>query len=200
MKVNSMLPDQTKLITIKQEVDEFLYNNQVVVIKSQQDFLTASDTLKIISQKIKKVEEKRKEYTAPLDESKKRIMADFQAITKPLEEFVAAVKEKMIEWQKIEQKRLDEEQKKLEAEALKKAKAEGKSEVEVAIVNNIKTQRADFSTATLKKIWTFEVISEIEIPREYLTVDEKKIKEAIKNGVREIKGVKIYQEESLAIR
>jgi hypothetical protein len=195
-----MLPDQTKLITIKQEVDEFLYNNQVVVIKSQQDFLTASDTLKIISQKIKKVEEKRKEYTAPLDESKKRIMADFQAITKPLEEFVAAVKEKMIEWQKIEQKRLDEEQKKLEAEALKKAKAEGKSEVEVAIVNNIKTQRADFSTATLKKIWTFEVISEIEIPREYLTVDEKKIKEAIKNGVREIKGVKIYQEESLAIR
>lgn len=200
LKVNSMLPDQTKLITIKQEVDEFLYNNQVVVIKSQQDFLTASDTLKIISQKIKKVEEKRKEYTAPLDESKKRIMADFQAITKPLEEFVAAVKEKMIEWQKIEQKRLDEEQKKLEAEALKKAKAEGKSEVEVAIVNNIKTQRADFSTATLKKIWTFEVISEIEIPREYLTVDEKKIKEAIKNGVREIKGVKIYQEESLAIR
>ena len=192
--------DENKMTIIKQEVDEFLYDNQTVTISSQQDYLSASDTLKIITQKIKKVEEKRKEYTQPLDEAKKRIMADFQAITKPLEEFVATVKSKMLEWYRIEQKRLDEEQKKLEAEALKKAKEQNISEVQVAVVNEIKTQRAEFSTTTIRKTWTHEITDDKEVPREFLMPDEKKIMQAVRSGIREIKGVRIYQDEQPIIR
>ena len=38
------------------------------------------------------------------------------------------------------------------------------------------------------------------IPREYLVLDPVKIRQAIKEGIREIKGVKIFQKETLAIK
>lgn len=48
--------------------------------------------------------------------------------------------------------------------------------------------------------WTFEITSEKDIPREYLQVNETAIREAIKAGVREIPGVRIFQSQSLTIR
>ena len=196
-----MQPDTQKIEVIKQEVDQFLYEQQEIIISSNDQYTQAGDTLKVVQNRIKKLEEKRKEYTQPLDESKKRIMADFQSISKPLEEFVGNVKTEMIKWARAEQQRKDEEQKKLEAEALTKAKAEGKSEVEVAIVNQeVKTQRGDVSTTTVKKVWKAEVINETEVPREYLTVNQVVINQAVRDGVRKIPGVRIYQDEQISIR
>ncbi len=51
-----------------------------------------------------------------------------------------------------------------------------------------------------KLVWTFEVQDESQVPREYLAVDQKKIRQAVKDGVREIPGVNIYQEHQTAIR
>lgn len=50
------------------------------------------------------------------------------------------------------------------------------------------------------KRWTFEVTDDLRVPLEYLMVDEKKIREAIATGVREIAGVRIYQADGLTIR
>ncbi len=50
------------------------------------------------------------------------------------------------------------------------------------------------------RTWTFEILNQIDIPREYLIVDETAIRAAIKAGTRSIPGVKIFQKESLAIR
>jgi len=51
-----------------------------------------------------------------------------------------------------------------------------------------------------RKAWKAEVINEAEIPREYLTVDMKKINEAVKMGAREIPGVRIFEETSTVFR
>lgn len=50
------------------------------------------------------------------------------------------------------------------------------------------------------KRWAFEITDAAQVPREYLMVDEKKIREAVTNGERIIPGVRIYQSESLTIR
>jgi hypothetical protein len=50
------------------------------------------------------------------------------------------------------------------------------------------------------KRWAFEIMDETQVPHEYLTVDEKKIREAIAAGTRCISGVRIFQQESLTIR
>lgn len=52
----------------------------------------------------------------------------------------------------------------------------------------------------LTKRWTYEVAESGMIPREYLMVDDAKVKQAIKDGVRVIDGLKIYQSESLTLR
>jgi hypothetical protein len=51
-----------------------------------------------------------------------------------------------------------------------------------------------------KKTYTFEIDDVTIIPTKYLKVDEKKVKEAIKMGVRNIPGIKIKEETNLTMR
>ena len=189
------------LTPVKNEVEQFLYDFQEVKISTQDEYVQAGDMLKQIQMKIKKVESKRLEYTRPLDESKKLIMDDFKKITEPLEEFVTELKNKMLAWYKTEQTRLNEQQKKIEQEALSKAKENHVSEVQVPIINTqIKTQRGDVATISVKKVWKYRIIDETKIPRQYLTIDTAKITQAIREEVRHIDGLEIYQEENISTR
>lgn len=52
----------------------------------------------------------------------------------------------------------------------------------------------------LTKTWTHELIDINLVPAEYLQLDTAKITAAIRSGVRDIAGVKIYQKESITIR
>lgn len=60
--------------------------------------------------------------------------------------------------------------------------------------------RTENGAAHIQKVWTFEIEDEAQVPREYLMVNEKAIREAVKAGVREIPGVKVYQESKTVIR
>jgi hypothetical protein len=51
--------------------------------------------------------------------------------------------------------------------------------------------------STTAKVWTFKVMNEAEIPREYLVLDEKKVRDAIRVGTRNIAGLEIYQADQL---
>jgi hypothetical protein len=51
-----------------------------------------------------------------------------------------------------------------------------------------------------RKVWTFEITDEAAVPRDYLVVDETKIRQAMRDGAREIPGVRIYQDDQLAVR
>lgn len=62
------------------------------------------------------------------------------------------------------------------------------------------TTRTDMGSSGLRKRWVFEVEAPALVPREYLVVDESAIRRAIASGVREIPGVKIWEEGSLAVR
>ena len=54
---------------------------------------------------------------------------------------------------------------------------------------------------TVKKSWDFEVENINLIPLEYIKREIKgtAVREAIKNGVREIPGVRIFEKETLAV-
>lgn len=62
------------------------------------------------------------------------------------------------------------------------------------------TTRGVFGTSQVREVWDFEVVSHLEVPREYLTVDETAIRRAVAKGVREIAGVRIYQRAQIARR
>lgn len=195
------IPNTDRIESLKGEVVEFLYENQELKIQTRDEYTQAGDLLKEIQMRVKKVEEKRKEYTTPLDDMKKKIMADFKQISDPLEQFIADVKGKMLEFVRAEQKRADEEQKRLEAEALEKAKKENVSEIVVPIVNQeVKTQRGAVATTTVKKVWKWKLEDEAQVPREYLCVNDSALTQAVRDGIRSIPGITIYQDEQISIR
>lgn len=55
-------------------------------------------------------------------------------------------------------------------------------------------------TKGVTKTWTFDLEDLSEVPREYLVLDETKVRAAIKEGARHIPGIRIYQKESISLR
>lgn len=55
-------------------------------------------------------------------------------------------------------------------------------------------------TQGLTKRWTFKVVDETLIPRAYLMIDDKKVKDEIAGGARSIPGLEIFQSDSITLR
>lgn len=55
-------------------------------------------------------------------------------------------------------------------------------------------------SSSISKRWVFKVEDTNVVPRQFLVVDEKAVKEFIKQGGRVIPGIRIYQEEGLVLR
>jgi hypothetical protein len=60
--------------------------------------------------------------------------------------------------------------------------------------------RTDHGTTTTRYRWTFRIEAPDEIPHRYLMPDEKAIRRAVADGVRQIPGVVIYEEAEIAVR
>ena len=62
--------------------------------------------------------------------------------------------------------------------------------------------RGDYgSTAYVSRSWSFEVVDLDRVPREYMSLDVTVVREAItRDGVREIRGLRIFQAEALRVR
>ena len=50
------------------------------------------------------------------------------------------------------------------------------------------------------KKWVWELENEAVVPQEYLCLDSKKIDEAVKQGVRNIPGIKVFEKEEISMR
>ena len=177
----------------------------------------------------KKADDRRKSLVDPLNSVVKSINAEFKKILDPLTDYENSVKNEIardyreqerirLEAERDAQRKLEAERKKLEAQ-MQKAKdglskeliqnrlneAEIIAEKKVEAVAEKKTVTTTAGSTTVRKIWTWKYddpqnIDLSKIPVEYLKVDEAKISTAIRSGVREIRGIVIYQTESIVAR
>ena len=125
---------------------------------------------------------------------------------------IRKLEQERIAKEKIEQARIIKEQQ----EAKEAAELFGLEEAEVAPVVDVVAERIKFEAdqdlisqqkelAALRvkgtsRAWTFELLDSALVPREFLIVDERLIRAAIKSGTREIAGVKIFEETKISIR
>jgi flagellar biosynthesis GTPase FlhF len=96
-----------------------------------------------------------------------------------------------------------------EIEAARKAAAEeaAKHEVQAPQVPDIIIPKQETVTRTETgtsshqiKTWKFEILDILLVPREYLIVNDKKLREVIHAGFRDIPGVRIFEESSTRFR
>lgn len=52
----------------------------------------------------------------------------------------------------------------------------------------------------IRTIWKYEIHEESKIPKEFWMVNEAAISKAVKSGIREIPGVRIYEEKTMGVR
>lgn len=166
-------------------------SEKLLSIKSDKDMIVATEFLVQVKTEIDLLEEERQSYTKPINESLKKLNSRFKELTEPLKNAEKTVKEAILSYRAEREKQRMIEQAKLQ-------KKNGNSNL--ALVDSLPNIIESKSGETkISKRWTFEIVDEKKVPKEYLTVDTDKVKDAINQGVREIAGIKIYQKESLSI-
>jgi len=173
----------------------------------------SSGILSDIATAKKRANDLRFSLTKPLDESKKRIMALFSPFIDQFEKATKIIKDKVRDYYfEQEEKARQAEKERLLAEAkreeeIQKAQEEDREPVveEIPVIPEVKVPEKTVKgvaggSMTVKKIWKFTIVDEKLIPNEYRIVSEQLINEAIRNGAREISGVKIYEDKVVSVR
>lgn len=183
--------------------------------------------LKEVNTKLKDFKSQREKYIKPMKDSIKAIDEKLKEPIKLLEDTDTALRTKLnaylLEVRKREEERLILERKKAEEDAIReidkleqtKAQAGEYDEVtQKAIQRTIENKQnkaieatvldnkinLSANSASVSMVWDFEVTDKSSLPLEYLKVDEVAIRNAVRNGERNIPGVKIYQKPQLSLR
>lgn len=192
----------TQAIQLIQEEGLAIVGKATSYYVTDQDSATgANEILVEITLGLKQIEEKRKSFTAPLNQSLKEINNTFKNITEPIEAAKTALSQRLMSWRAAEQRRIEEEQEKARKEEERRRKiqeahaAKGHQVSETITPVERPMPFAVQDTTRTRRMWTYDIVDENRIPREYLMVDKTEIMKAVSSGVRDIPGVKIYQKE-----
>ena len=212
MQVESYrIDERAKLISV---TDAISYDNAVLFLKE-------------VNTKLKDFKSQREKYIKPMKDSIKAIDDKLKEPIKLLEDTDTTLREKLnaylSEVHKQEEQRLALERKKAEdeaiakidsLEALKSQAGEYDDITQKAIQRTIEMKQntaieatalqekvnLSTSSASVSMVWDFEVLDKSQLPLEYLKVDETAIRNAIRNGERDIAGLNIFQKPQLSLR
>lgn len=170
----------------------------------------ATDLLGWIAGAKKSLEEKRKMFTGPLNDHVKRINEFFKQRSAPLDNADSMLRGKVLAYRQEQSRIRREEEERLRKLAEKAQKQAEKLAVKEGVTApppppipyiqpQAKTVEGGFGAVSAKLVWEFQIIDETKVPREFLMVNEKAIRAAVKAGTRNITGVKIFQTETLAV-
>lgn len=206
---------------------EFLLKIRSSEIINEGDNLKACELLKEINSYNKTVKSLKSAEEAPFKSSLKEITEkyknalDFLAeaeklLRSKISDYAEIKLERLREIQKLDTKRAEEIAiKKLdELQALKESSGDYDEVTKAALISSIDSKVnaviEEISTAdeisvgnsmtTFRKYITFEIVDITKVPAEYLSVDTKAINQAIRNGVRDIPGLKIFEKLSIVMR
>jgi len=174
------------------------------IVKAE-DLKPATEDLALISKLKRSMEERRKEYLKPLDDHRRAINDAFKMMMTPIERADAITRDKILAFQ-LKQKLIREEQERINALRLEAAQKEMELKGEITESVNlvevsleVKRVQTDLGTAGMRDNWTYEVIDFLSLPNEYKVPDAAKIGKVVRAGLRNIPGVRIFNEPILVV-
>ena len=214
--------DQLQAVPAVQEINR---TTQSLVLDTRSFSITSTEGYEFAGRKLTEVkaqrkvlDDLRKSFTRPLDQAKKAIMDFFRTPEERLDAAENALKRAMVIWSNEQERIRRAEQAKLEEQARKEreklmaraeaAAAKGKDEKALELAAQASTVVAPIAQTTAPKVtgisfrevWKFEVVDPAAVPREYLTVDEQKIRKVVGalKGDTTIPGVRVWAEKAIA--
>lgn len=197
-----------------------------IEIKQDSDAAFVSDRRQEIKTQLKEIEKTRKEFTEPLLESKKRIDAQAKRVAAPFEAIVRVLDGKLLTWHQSQEEIRMKEAARLRQEEIDRLNAQKQADLDavmlgdekaaedlvktekyleraeqkpIEITNMVKTTQ---STTYVQQRWTFEVVNAVEVPRQFLQVNEVEIRKFINQHKEhaQIPGVRVFQESKIGGR
>lgn len=198
---------------------ELVETAKTVTVSDVESAEKASDLARRIKAVFNKIEDARKNLTAPLRAQEKSINGRFKSVADLLTTAEGDIKALLLAYQREEQRKADElrrqqaeaERKRQEEEQRKaeEARAAGQAPPPVAeppppppVAEAPRTLRGEMgSVSSIRENWTYEVVDLSIVPFAYVQVNHAAVMEAVKKGgVREIAGLRIFNKGSVSIR
>lgn len=193
------------LADISKKVKTFEQKLGGIEIKSDEDMAAASDFMAAVKVKLTETEALRTAFVKPLNDQVKFINAKFKEQTDPLNSILSRVRRAIGDFISEKERKAKAEEARLQKirdAADAKRRAQNKPTIAAPLaVQEVQTHiRTAKSAVSVSKVWKFEILDEALIPREYLVVDSSSIRVAMNKGVRNIPGVRFYQDNQVASR
>src|SRR3990167_577703 len=189
-----------EIMEIQKQAGNIVRRAQGFQLVSEDSYLKATEVSSWLSRSINKIDERRKFFTQPLNDQIKKINVLFKQIASPYIEAESIMTNKIMAARAEKQRKAQEEEARIRLEAEKLSKKTGIKKEEIIESYEIPAVQKSEGQATFREVTDFEIENESKVPREYMEVSEPKIRKAVREGVTNIPGVKIFKKEVLVNR
>ena len=209
-----------KVALLETEIETYQEDAKAVVVRSKPEYDKAAQMTILNKQLQKKIVDFFKKMKAKARDTWKQICKDENDLLAPLKTEESDRKRRMMTWWRAEETKRVEKERKEQAKIQEKLEEKRDADVEkLAELGDLKgaanLQEAEIVAPEVhlqdkgkakgiskKDHWTFVILDETQIPREYLQVDEQKIRKYVSTmkGDAKIAGVKIFNDPILAAR
>ncbi len=172
------------------------------VIEDDTDYELAAKTLQIVKGRIKEVEAERTSLVKPLRDVVTKLNSYFSPATDKLEGMAKRLDQLMRAYQL---KKRDEQQKLLAAAAVEAAKQKVTDVDPPKAAMTLMKAAQSAAPPTVKgtsvtEVIKWEYVDDSLVPHEFCSPDVKKINAAVRAGVKEIPGIRIYADVQISSR
>jgi uncharacterized UPF0146 family protein len=173
-------------------------NAQQIVINNDDEYQAVGNVLLEVSAKIKLVDKKRKELTQPLN----KVIRDINAFFKPSLDSYKNAEANLKRAMSVFNMRAAAERQKALAETAEPVRTRDQQGFTALMQTANAHAEPEAAGTHTRDVWKFEVEDLSKVPREFLVLDEKKVRahvQALKENAR-IPGVKIWKDVTIVAR
>ncbi|MBU1067456.1 hypothetical protein KKE60_06690 [Patescibacteria group bacterium] len=186
------------------------FDARVCTIESEKDHELAVEMAIQAKKLVKKINNIRDKFISEPKEYVRSVNNMAKSYTDRLAAIEKCLRDKLSNFQyqrELERRKAEEEARKAAAEIQTRLNEEAKAAnvepvqiiVPLAPQPKIVTRTAEGSSSS-REVWTFAVDDESKIPPKYFVLDTKRIGKDVRSGIRDIPGVRIYQEFKTVLR
>lgn len=169
-------------------------------IRNEDDYAFAGELVKMAKEKWKALEERRTEVTRPLNEALRAVNGWFKPAQEPYKQAEQVLKQKISAYL-LAQRAANAAAMQAAAQAAQAGDVDQAAQHVAALVEAPRVQGV-----SMREVWDFEVVNLDEVPREFLCLDEAKVRAAIwyadteKTPPRPIPGLRFFLRGQVSVR
>jgi hypothetical protein len=211
VKVYDLVSAKDRIIEFEDRIGKMKIEADGLNVDSDQTAGRCTEMMAQVKTLLKELDNRRLEIIAKPDHFVRgvnSIVRPFRILLENIEKQI--LKPKFGQWmhqkeleRRKEQKRLEDELKKKQAELDREAEKSGVDKVTLPDMNLPQKKepvRTETGTASTIMVWKGEIIDPDKVPRKYCSPDQALINQAVKGGIRKIAGVKIHEVAQTRVR